>query len=151
VSAAERSGQRGFLVQQWIPTENRSLRVVVIGRHIQSYWRVQPRSDLFGTAISSGAYVDHDADADLQAAGRTSAKKLCRLTGLQLVGLDYIFDHRGLEKEKQEPLILEINHFFGRRGLGGSENFYRILVREIDAWLDRLHLKTADDRMGHPQ
>jgi ribosomal protein S6--L-glutamate ligase len=31
--------------------------------------------------------------------------------------------------------MLEINYFFGRRGLGGSDAFYEILKSEIDNWL----------------
>jgi ribosomal protein S6--L-glutamate ligase len=31
--------------------------------------------------------------------------------------------------------MLEINYFFGRRGLGGSDAFYEILKREINTWL----------------
>jgi ribosomal protein S6--L-glutamate ligase len=36
---------------------------------------------------------------------------------------------------RQQPLLLEINYFFGRIGLGGSETFYRILRKEIHKWL----------------
>ncbi|MGD9073356.1 MAG: hypothetical protein PVI69_16475, partial [Desulfobacterales bacterium] len=41
-SAFERTGQSGFLLQEMIPTGNRSLRVAVIGRRFVAYWRVQP-------------------------------------------------------------------------------------------------------------
>jgi ribosomal protein S6--L-glutamate ligase len=37
--------------------------------------------------------------------------------------------------------MLEINYFFGRRGLGGSNAFYEILTSEIDNWLDQLDLE----------
>jgi ribosomal protein S6--L-glutamate ligase len=32
-------------------------------------------------------------------------------------------------------MLLEINYFFGRRGLGGSEAYYKILLAEIQVWL----------------
>lgn len=139
IAVYERSGQRGFIVQQRIPCHNRSLRVVVIGRRVESYWRVQPRRDRFGTALSAGALIDHDAAPRLQDAGRTTAKHLAARAGLQLAGLDYIFDAR--KPDGAEPLILEINYFFGRKGMGGSDRFYRLLVQQIDAWLDRLNLR----------
>jgi ribosomal protein S6--L-glutamate ligase len=44
------------------------------------------------------------------------------------------------EEERPQPLFLEINWIFGRRGLGGSEGFYRILIPEIHRWLARHHL-----------
>jgi ribosomal protein S6--L-glutamate ligase len=145
IAAYERSGQRGFLVQQRIPSHNRSLRVVVIGRCMESYWRVQPRRNRFGTALSAGALIDHDAAPRLQDAGRTAAKHLAGCAGLQLAGLDYIFDARN--PDSTEPLILEINYFFGRKGIGGSDRFYRLLVEQIDAWLDRLKLRSGST--GH--
>jgi ribosomal protein S6--L-glutamate ligase len=37
--------------------------------------------------------------------------------------------------------MLEINYFFGRRGLGGSEPFYRIFTEEVDKWLKGLDLQ----------
>ena len=37
-----------------------------------------------------------------------------------------------------KPLFLEINYFFGRKGLGGSEKYYKILQDEIDNWIKRI-------------
>lgn len=139
VAVHERSGRRGFIVQQWIPCRNRSLRVVLIGRQVESYWRVQSRKDQFGTAVSTGGRIDHDASPLQQEAGQAAAGRLAGRAGLQLAGLDYIFDAR--QPDEAEPLLLEINHYFGRKGIGGSDRYYRILVREIDAWLERLGLK----------
>jgi ribosomal protein S6--L-glutamate ligase len=145
ITAWERTGQKGFIVQQRIPCRHRSLRVVLIGRHLASYWRVQPRGNQFGTALSAGARIDHEANPRLQEAGRAAAKHFADRAGLQLAGLDYIFDIR--KPEKAEPLLLEINYFFGRRGIGGSDRFYHILVQEIDAWLERLNLPARSARL----
>lgn len=144
IAACERSGQQGFIVQQHIHCRNRSLRIALIGRHLESYWRVQPRKDRFGTALSAGARIDHDADRCLQEAGRSAAKQFAARADLQLAGLDYIFDAG--KSDRVEPLLLEINYFFGRRGIGGSDRFYRILIRQIDAWLDRLNLRLISTR-----
>jgi ribosomal protein S6--L-glutamate ligase len=35
-------------------------------------------------------------------------------------------------------MLLEINYFFGRRGLGGSEAYYLILLEEIQSWITGL-------------
>jgi ribosomal protein S6--L-glutamate ligase len=63
-----------------------------------------------------------------------------RQTGLQLAGFDFIFDQRDLGRGLIRPLMLEINFFFGRTGLGGSEAYYRILEAEIDTWLAAIGL-----------
>lgn len=141
VAANERSGQMGFLVQEWIPGAERVLRVAVIGTHLESYWRVQPVNGRFGTALSRGGCIDQHADPPLQAAGRAMVRDFCNQTGLQLAGIDLIFDQRRQDQGTIEPLMLEINYFFGREGLGGSERYYRILEQEVDAWLGSHGLK----------
>lgn len=146
VAAHERSGRRGFISQQWITSQDRCLRVVLVGRRIESYWREQPMADRFGTAVSAGADINYDADPHLQAAGQAAAARIGTLTGLQLAGFDFIFDTT--KSAQSEPLILEINYYFGRKGIGGSDRFYGILVKEIDAWLQRrgLHRGLHDHR-----
>jgi ribosomal protein S6--L-glutamate ligase len=135
VAACEATGQSGFLVQQWIPDGRRSLRVTVIGRRQVSYWRVQPDPLRFGASLAAGGQIDPDADPDLQAAAQAVVSDFCQRTGLQLAGFDLLFDTRRLEQGHIEPLMLEINYFFGRSGLGGSEGYYRILEAEVSAWL----------------
>jgi ribosomal protein S6--L-glutamate ligase len=135
VAAYERSGQKGFLVQEWLPGGERALRVAVIGTHLESYWRVQPVEGRFGTALSKGGCIDQHADPQLQAAGRSMVRDFCDRTGLQLAGIDLIFDQRRRDRGTIEPLMLEINYFFGRQGLGGSERYYQLFEREVDIWL----------------
>jgi ribosomal protein S6--L-glutamate ligase len=119
-----------FLLQQYIPTGQRTLRVVVIGTQTISYWRVNPDPDRFGTSAGKGARIDHEADPQLQRLARTATRAYCAKSGINLAGFDLLFGQRD-----PRPLFLEINHYFGRRGLGGSEAFYQILTTEIDAWL----------------
>jgi ribosomal protein S6--L-glutamate ligase len=38
---------------------------------------------------------------------------------------------------------LEINYFFGRTGLGGSEKFLETLHQEINLWLKRIGLSST--------
>jgi ribosomal protein S6--L-glutamate ligase len=65
----EQSGQKGFLLQAYIPSRNRSLRVVAIGDEYFSYWRVLEDPSRFVTSLKAGAVIDRDTDADLQKAG----------------------------------------------------------------------------------
>lgn len=135
VAAYESTGQKGFLIQQYIPCGQRSLRVVVIGSRILSYWRRQPEEKRFGTSIDGGGIIDHHADPELQAAARDVVRRFCQRTGLQLAGFDFIFSDQDRRAGPIEPLMLEINYFFGRTGLGGSEAYYHMFETEADKWL----------------
>lgn len=132
--AYERSGQAGFLIQEYIPSQNRDLRVAVIGKKMISYWRVQKDSEIFCANLSKGAFIDRDSDPDLQAKGLEAVRAFCEKTGINLAGFDLLFSR---DKEKT-PLFIEINYFFGRQGLGGSERFYEILGQEIEKWIKNL-------------
>ena len=133
----EKSGQTGFLLQEYIPSGNRTLRVVIIGRRMFSYWRFQEKNDGFHSNLSKGAVIDADAEPGLQLRAVTLVKHLCKKTGINLAGFDVIFP---AGDDNQEPLLLEINYFFGRKGLGGSEAYYRVLLEEIQNWLARRNL-----------
>jgi ribosomal protein S6--L-glutamate ligase len=133
----ETSGQKGFIIQEYIPANNRSLRVVVIGRTIVSYWRIQRNTDHFLSNVAKGAMIDYDSDHDLQKTAITSVKNFCSQTRINLAGFDILFSSK---KKVETPLFLEINYFFGRQGLGGSDNFYDILTKEIMKWIESLGL-----------
>jgi ribosomal protein S6--L-glutamate ligase len=129
--ARARRERTGFLLQQFVPTDGRTLRVVIIGRRAFSYWRI-PAPGRFHACVSRGAAIEADADPALQARGRAAVQALCASTRINLAGFDLIFPSDGAGPS---PLFLEINFFFGRRGLGGSERYYRLLEEEIRAWL----------------
>jgi len=131
----EKSGQKGFIIQEYIPSKNRSLRVVIVGQTIISYWRIQRNRENFTSNIARGASIDFDTDPELQKEAVKSVKDFCLRTEIDLAGFDILFSSGATINS---PLFLEINYFFGRRGLGGSEIFYEILNREIVKWLDRI-------------
>jgi ribosomal protein S6--L-glutamate ligase len=133
----EKSGQSGFLLQEYIACRNRTLRVVVIGERILSYWRIQEEEGGFYTNLGRGAVIDADAEPQLQNKAIALVKQICHKTGINLAGLDVIFP---ADIDDPDPLLLEINYFFGRRGLGGSEAYYQILLGEIESWLAGLDL-----------
>ncbi|MCG6894330.1 MAG: glutathione synthase [Desulfobacteraceae bacterium] len=127
----EKSGQRGFVLQSFVPSGGRCLRVATIGRRHVSYWR---RMDdrAFQASLAAGGAVDRDSDPQLQEKARRAVDRFCRTSGIDLAGFDILFAE---DRADPEPLFLEINYFFGREGLGGSDRFYLLLVSEIHRWL----------------
>lgn len=129
----ENSGQKGFLLQQYVPADGKTLRVIIIGRTMISYWRIQPDSSEFMSSVSRGARIDHTLQPELQKAARALVYDFCCKSGINLAGFDVIFS--SAEGQTLQPLLLEINYFFGRKGLGGSQAYYRILKKEIHSWI----------------
>jgi len=134
----EKTGQYGFLLQEYIPAQGRSLRVVVIHQAFISYWRQQESQTHFYTNIKKGAVLEFDQDPLVQEKAVAAATTFCSHSGINLAGFDFLFSETTLKQGRIEPLFLEINYFFGRKGLGGSDAYYKILQREIDNWVYRL-------------
>ncbi len=133
----EKSRQTGFIIQENILSNNRSLRVVVIGQTCISYWGIQENTEIFASNIAKGAVIDNDANPDFQKIAVKSVNDFCRRTGINLAGFDLLFSS---EVENKTPFFIEINYFFGRKGLGGSEKFYELLTAEIRKWLSGIGL-----------
>ena len=109
-----------------------------MGQDIKSYWRIQARATQFQANLKTGALIDPDGDPELQAAAIAVTRRFGRQTGINLAGFDFLFNTAAIDTGKIQPLFLEINYFFGRRGLGGSEAFYRLLESEIEKWLENV-------------
>ena len=137
VAEYEKTGQAGFILQEYISSNSRTLRVVILAQRLISYWRIQEKNDGFYSNLSKGAKIDSVAEPGLQQKAVALVKDLCQKTGINLAGFDIIFSS---ENGDPNPMLLEINYFFGRKGLGGSENYYRILLAEIRNWLTTLNL-----------
>jgi ribosomal protein S6--L-glutamate ligase len=135
VEQLEKNNQKGFMIQEYIPSGHKVIRVVVIGTCYQSYWRIQDDPDKFTTSLSTGARIDHEKDPDLQKKAIQAVQHFCQKTSINLAGFDLLFS---IKENPEVPLFLEINYFFGRKGLGGSEQFYKLLDNEIKAWIDAL-------------
>ena len=133
----ESGGQSGFVIQEYVQSGNRSLRVVVIGHTFISYWRIQRNRGNFSSSLAKGAVIDKNADVELQESAVQSVKDFCHKTGINLAGFDMLFSD---DDNGSKPLFLEINYYFGRRGLGGSERFYDLLETEIIKWIESLGL-----------
>lgn len=133
----ERSGLKGFVTQAYVPCGGNVLRAVVIGKRVITYWKRPSKPGQEITTISRGAIIDHDWQPDLQEKGKVQALLLSDKTGINLAAIDFVFP---LTEKDSEPLILEINYYFGRRGLGGTENYYRLLYEAIQDWLSEIGL-----------
>lgn len=133
----ERSGLSGFILQEFIPCNNRVLRVVVVGSRTFSYWRIGAEDAPGFVSAATGARIDQEADPGLQRRAVDVVTGFARTAQINLAGFDLLYSSRAGE---DEPYFLEINYFFGRRGLGGSEQYYALLQAEICNWLDRYGL-----------
>ncbi len=129
-SLAGSAGRGGFVLQEFVPCGGRALRVAVVGDSVEAYWKIAPAGDPLKAGLASGGDMDRVSDPGLMDLGRDAAKTFCARTGVNLAGLDFLFPENG-----SGPLFLEINWFFGRRGLGGSERFHELLARAVDRWL----------------
>jgi ribosomal protein S6--L-glutamate ligase len=131
----EKSGQHGFMIQQYVPHHHKTLRVVIIGEQLITYWRVQENPKCFLTNLSKGAILEFEADPDLQSRAISSVKRFCGKSKINLAGVDVIFSSG---ENVATPQLLEVNYYFGRKGLGGSQGYYKLLQEEIQRWLDRV-------------
>lgn len=131
-SAWEQAGQPGLVMQEYIDTAGRSLRVVVIGDDFYPYWRVHPDGHGFYSNLARGAVIDYEYRPDCQAAAVAEARRLAKLTGINLAGIDFIFSR---EEHKPRPLFLEINYAFRSRGLGGSDRYLDLLAKGVKGWI----------------
>jgi len=128
----ESSGAQGFLIQQLIENDGRDLRVVVLYDSLHSYWRTQTNPRKFLTNLSMGGTMDLHSHPHLKRKAEKVVYHFCQRTGINLAGIDVIFDQRD---EKNNPLLLEINYWFGRRFFGSSEAYYKELKMAVKRWL----------------
>jgi len=129
----EQSGTFGFISQEFIQAQGNVLRAVILNKTILTYWKRPQTSEQKITTINRGAKIDREWRKDLQEKGKQAIERLIQKTGINLAAVDFVFD---FTRHDPEPLFLEINYSFGRRGLGGSENFYRLLHKAIIEWME---------------
>jgi ribosomal protein S6--L-glutamate ligase len=135
VAAGGNDEENAFITQDFIPPGGAALRIVIIGSRTISYWkRSRLKKDKIAT-IRRNAVVDPSWKPELQTAGIELCNVLSLRTGINLAAVDLVFP---LEKPEPAPLLLEINYFFGRRGLGGSETYYHLLLKAVREWLSKL-------------
>ena len=128
----EELGSSGFISQELIRAEGNVLRAVIVGSRTITYWKRARETGQMITTISRGAEIDRTWKPELQTKGKIEAERLVATTRINLAAIDFIFDFGSPDPQ---PLFLEINYIFGRRGLGGSMQFYRLLTQAVQEWL----------------
>ncbi len=130
---AESVGPEKVLLQKAVPdNQGRVMRVVSVGEFFKAYWRIAPNPDERIVHLEdNGRIDDNELDPELLLRAESAARQFCTKTGVNLVGIDYLFD---FSAPTPEPLMIELNYFFGRKGLGGSQEYYTILTHEIQKW-----------------
>ncbi|MBP1724928.1 MAG: RimK protein ATP-grasp [Deltaproteobacteria bacterium] len=128
----ETSGFLGFLAQELIDHGGRDLRVVALHDQVFSYWRVQHDPAQFLTNLSAGGAIDAQSDRHLRRRAEALVRHLSQKSGINLAGIDLMFD---AQERDAEPLMVEINYWFGRRFFGSSRVYYRHLLEAIQRWL----------------
>jgi ribosomal protein S6--L-glutamate ligase len=128
----EKTGQAGFISQEIVQTNGNVLRVVILGRQTIPYWKRPDDPGESVITVSRNARVDRWWRKDLQKKGRFEARRISKRTGIDLAAVDFVFS---MGDPDPQPLCLDINYYFGRRGLGGSLNYYRLLHNAIKEWL----------------
>ncbi len=131
----EAQGEYGFLLQEFVPHGGRSLRIVVIGRSFHAYWRVQKGGNSFYTNVAKGASIEKEGEPELVNLALDCLSNFCVKTGINLAGFDFLFAEND---PTPAPLFLEINYFFRKRGLGGPDNYFKLLEQGVRDWINHL-------------
>jgi ribosomal protein S6--L-glutamate ligase len=128
----EKIGSDGFISQEMIPCLGNVLRTVVLNKRVITYWKRTDPSHGAVATVSHGSRVDKKWEPELQKKGRDQARWIGEKTGINVAAFDFVFN---LHHPAPQPFILEINYYFGRKGLGGSVRYYTLLLRAIREWL----------------
>jgi ribosomal protein S6--L-glutamate ligase len=126
-------GPAGLVVQELVEAGGRDCRVVLWGRRSEAFWRVGAPGE-FRANLSQGGRVDRGSDPAGLARAEELARRLAGLAGLDVAAVDLLLPPGG------EPLLLEINHYFGREALGGGRAFFERYLRAVREWLAGLGL-----------
>jgi len=123
---------QGFVLQEFIDHGGRDLRVVILYDQLFAYWRVQPDPSRFQTNQSQGGEIEPGGNLRQKNKAIKAVERFGRRAGINVAGFDILFNRT---RNPDTPLFLEINYYFGRRGLGGSLRFYELFEQAADRWL----------------
>jgi ribosomal protein S6--L-glutamate ligase len=119
-----------MLLQRWVEHGGKDLRVVTYGQDLAvSYFRVG--GGQFYNNVCRGGRMDHDGWPEQQAKGIEASQALCRRAMIDIAGFDLMFPDEG------EPVFVEINFNFGRKGLGGLAGHRKYEFEAVRKWRER--------------
>jgi ribosomal protein S6--L-glutamate ligase len=117
---------RPMLLQRWVEHGGKDLRVVVYGQLAVSYFRVG--DGRFYNNVCRGGRLDHDSWPEHQKKGVEAVRAFCDEVAIDVAGFDLMFPDSG------DPVFVEINFHFGRKGLGGTKGHRRFMNRAVKDW-----------------
>lgn len=117
-----------ILAQEFINGQGYVLRVVCLYKDQVAYWK-WAESEI--VSIAKRAKVIRDFRKDLIQKGIETTIALREKVRLDVAAIDMIYDMTNPEM----PYWLEVNFFFGRKGLGGSRKYYGLLLKATKCWL----------------
>ena len=120
-------GPSGLVLQRFLPG-GVDMRVVLMHDQAQVYWRKAAEKEFRANLSQGGSFSTKGPSTERQTALEL-ARRLQKVAGLDLAGVDVMITAEG------EPLLVEINFFFGRHALGGSEKFLRSYLEAVRRWL----------------
>jgi ribosomal protein S6--L-glutamate ligase len=119
-----------LLIQKWVEHGGKDLRVVIYGDQAVSYFRVG--GGQFYNNVCRGGRLDHGGWPELQQKGISAVQAFSRRAQIDIAGFDLMFPDEG------EPVFIEVNFHFGRKGLGGTREHQKYVLRAIQNWRDHL-------------
>lgn len=114
------------LLQKWVRHGGRDLRVVIYGCRAVSYFRLGNGG--FYNNVCRGGRIDHELYPAQQQTGVQAVLQFCRRAIIDIAGFDLMFPDEG------EPVFIEINFHFGRKGLGGPSGHQKKLRQAVTEW-----------------
>ena len=128
LETASAFGPAGLILQQYVESQGRDMRVLIIGDELEAFWRIGAPGE-FRANLSQGGRVERgERPRDLER-GKELAEALAKWAGIDLAAVDL------LHPLGADPLLLEINFYFGRSALGGEGPFLGRLLAAARRWL----------------
>jgi len=133
-------GPSGMVLQRYFAGAV-DMRVELLHDAADVYWR-RARHEEFRANLCQGGTLIKDGPPQERQAAVALAQRLQKAAGLDLAGVDVLITAEG------EPLLIEVNFFFGRRALGGHEVFLQRYLNAVRRWLAGLGLEPERVRLA---
>lgn len=114
------------LLQTWVNHGGKDLRVVTYGDHTISYFRVG--DGRFYNNVCRGGRIDYELCPAQRRKGSWAVLEFCRRAAIDVAGFDLMFPDDG------DPVFIEINFHFGRKGLGGILGHHGHMLKAVRHW-----------------
>lgn len=128
-----KQGPDGLVLQEFIDTGGRDLRVIFIGPWEGVFWR-QAAGGEFRSNLSQAGRIQAASDGPQEQRALHLARRLRQGADLDVAAVDLLI------APDSRPLLLEINFAFGRRALGGTSAFLQLYLAATRLWLSGLGL-----------